>query len=70
MVTAAVSTPLTKPPAPRGLSDLRLAHYSIVVLNSTIERAVCKSLMAPVLAIESSITRGLRAGDQDEDRRI
>jgi hypothetical protein len=29
-----------------------------------------KSLMAPVLAIDSSITRGLRDGAEDEDRRV
>jgi hypothetical protein len=34
------------------------------------EMAVCKSLMAPVLAIDRSITRGLRAGAEDEDRRV
>jgi hypothetical protein len=32
--------------------------------------AVCKSLMAPVLAIDSSITRGLRGGAEDEDHRV
>jgi hypothetical protein len=31
--------------------------------------AVRKSLMAPVLAIDSSIIRGLRAGAENEDRR-
>jgi hypothetical protein len=32
--------------------------------------AVCKSLMAPLLAIDGSITRGLRAGVENEDRRV
>jgi hypothetical protein len=41
--------------------SFRFARYSIAILKSTIEMAVCKSLMAPVLAIDS-ITRGLRAG--------
>lgn len=48
----------------------RVARYSIAILKSTVEMAVCKSLMAPVLAIDSSITRGLRAGAEDEDRRV
>ncbi len=50
--------------------SLGFARDSIAILKSTIEMAVCKSLMAPVLAIDSSITRGLRAGAEDEDRRV
>jgi hypothetical protein len=50
--------------------SLRLARYLIAILKSTIEMAMCKSLMAPVLAFDSSITRGLRAGAEDEDRRV
>jgi hypothetical protein len=42
----------------------------MAILKSTIEMAVSKSLMAPVLAIDRSVTRGLRAGAEDEDRRI
>jgi hypothetical protein len=49
--------------------SFRFARYSIAILKSTIEMAVGKSLMAPVLAIASSITRGLRAGAEDEDCR-
>jgi hypothetical protein len=51
-------------------SSFRIARYSIAILKSTIEMAVCKSLMAPVLAIDSSITRGLRGGAEDEDHRV
>jgi len=48
----------------------RVARYSIAILKSTIEMAGCKSLMASVLAIDSIITRGLRAGAEDENRRV
>jgi hypothetical protein len=37
----------------------RFASYSIVILNSTIEMAVC-----------NRITRGLRAGAEEENRRV
>ena len=50
--------------------SFRFASYSIAILKSTIEVAACKSLTAPVPAIGSSITRGLRAGAEDEDRRV
>ena len=41
------------------LSDCQLLNRDP---KPTIEMAACKSLMAHVLAIDSSITRGLRAG--------
>ena len=48
--------------------DFRFARNSMAILKSTIEMAHSQSFMAPVLAIDSSITRGLRAGAEDEDR--
>jgi hypothetical protein len=50
--------------------SLPAAPYSIAILKFRIEMAVCKSLKAPVQAIDSGITRGLRAGAEDEDRRV
>jgi pimeloyl-ACP methyl ester carboxylesterase len=42
----------------------------MAILKSTIEMAVSKSPMAPVLAIDRSVTRRLRGGAEDEDRRV
>lgn len=50
--------------------DFRFARNSMAILKSTIEMAESKSLMAPVLAIDRRVTRGRRAGVEDEDGRV
>ena len=50
--------------------SFRFASYSIAILKSTIEMSAWKIIMVPVLAIDSRIARGLRAGAEDEDRRV